>query len=94
MTNFTLNLVKKNDASLSYKYGGFTRLEFYGIFASLAFSISDDKSLRVPNFMQIYLFLLFRSAILDPLFWISELRNLIYNQWYQGLISHQLIVII
>ena len=31
---------------------------------------------------------------MDPLFWISELRTLIDNQWYQELISHKFIVTI
>ena len=44
--------------------------------------------------MQIYLFLLYFSAILDWFFWISELRTLINNQWYQELIWHKFIVTI
>ena len=49
-------------------------------FCMPSFSISDFKNLRVPNFTQIYLFLLYRFTKLDPLFWISELRTLINNQ--------------
>ena len=45
-----------------------------------SFSISDRENLRVLNFIQIYLFPLFQSAILDPLFWIFELWTIIYNQ--------------
>ena len=41
MTNFQLNLVKKNYLILPQNYGNFTSLEFYGIFASLVF-ISDQ----------------------------------------------------
>ena len=44
---------------------------------SSLFSITDLQNLCVPNFMQMDLFLLYRSAILDPLFWISELRTLV-----------------
>ena len=45
----------------------FFRILRYSCISSL-FSISDLENLRVANFMQIYLFLLYRSAILDPLF--------------------------
>ena len=41
--NFTLNLVKKNDITLLQKYGNLTRLEFYGIFASLVLASATEK---------------------------------------------------
>ena len=43
MTNFTLNLVKKNDVKLQYKYGNLTRSEFYGISASLVLASMTSK---------------------------------------------------
>ena len=43
MTNFTLNLVKKNNVKLPQKYGNFTRSEFYGISASLVLASATSK---------------------------------------------------
>ena len=60
--NFTFNLVKKmmqNYRENTVILPGKNFTIFLHLFA---------------NFMQIYLFLLYRSAILDPLFWISELQ--------------------
>ena len=79
---------------MSYQMTDDIRLEFYDIFGSLSFSISDLENFYVPNFMPIYLLLLYRFAIQDPLFWISELRTLINNQWYQELILPKLILTI
>ena len=42
--NFTLNLVKNNGVTLMYKYGNFTRSEFYGIFASLVLAVATSKT--------------------------------------------------
>ena len=55
-----------------------TTIERY--FCISSFSNSDRENLPLLNFIQIYLFLLYRSSILDPYLWISELWTLIYNQ--------------
>ena len=60
--NFTLNLVKKFSQNLRY-------------FCISSFSTDDLKNLRVSNFMQIYLFLLYRSAI----YWIRCFEFLSYE---------------
>ena len=43
------------------------------------FKINDVKNLRVLNFMQIYLFLLYHSAILDPKSQINFTQIYSYN---------------
>ena len=42
--NFALNLVKKNDVPLLWKYGSFARSELYGNFASLVLAVVTAKS--------------------------------------------------
>ena len=51
MNNFRLNLVKKNDSILLWKYSNFTRPEFYGVFVALALVSATAKT--VANFIQI-----------------------------------------
>ena len=73
MTNFRLNLVTKNDVILPSKYGHFYQIRILRFFCIYSLSIGDRENLRVLNFIQIYLFLLFQTAILDFLVRISEL---------------------
>ena len=42
--NFTLNLIKKNDAILLQKYDNFTISEFYGIFESLVLASATAET--------------------------------------------------
>ena len=71
LNDFRLNLVKKNDVTLPYHNIPYQTIpKFYGIFSFLLylfiFGISNREKLRVLNFIQIYIFLIFWSAILDP----------------------------
>ena len=71
MNIFYIKFSQKEWRNITVKIGQFYQIRTLRYFRISSFSSGDFKNLRVPNFMQIYLFLLYRSAIVDPLFWIS-----------------------